>query len=210
MERKPHWVVFDVGGVLLDIRPGLEAASKYLNTSEEKLLEVFNENHKIGDLGEVTPEEFWEMVSKKLGGGDKTNGKEILRIYLSKCIPLEYTVDLAQRLKNDGYKLAVCTNTWKGISKTFWPTVVKNGILVFSIFEKVIESCEVNAIKPEIPIYTIVQERLGTTGSDIFLIDDSLENIRTAISIGWQTFHFRLSDDDGRMSCKKLIRMFGM
>jgi HAD superfamily hydrolase (TIGR01509 family) len=42
-------------------------------------------------------------------------------------------------------------------------------------------------MKPDTPIYEVVEQRTGESGASILYIDDRPENIETGKSRGWQT-----------------------
>ena len=56
------YVVFDVGGVLLDWRGGLTAVATELNISEDSLLDFLLVYLKDLELGNITDDVFWKAV----------------------------------------------------------------------------------------------------------------------------------------------------
>jgi FMN phosphatase YigB (HAD superfamily) len=202
----PKYIVFDVAGLLLDIRQGQKIMSQHFKVTPSKLEKVFNKYRLHADLGIITPEKLWHNIAVDLKS-DNTDGKKLLDIYLSCCFPLRWGYDLALWLRSYNYRLAICTNVWSGISKRFWPHVTIAGDPIFSIFENVIESCVVKAVKPDSAIFNIVEKTIGACGQSILLIDDTLENVDSAKSFGWQAFKYELRNDYGWYSCIELRAM---
>lgn len=52
-------------------------------------------------------------------------------------------------------------------------------------------SARLGAKKPDPEFFIRVQAALGLSGDEILLIDDSLKNIDAAITVGWQTLHWK-------------------
>lgn len=48
--------------------------------------------------------------------------------------------------------------------------------------------------KPDESFYALLEDKVGTTGRDIFFIDDAIKNLPLAETKGWQTFHFITSE----------------
>lgn len=57
-----------------------------------------------------------------------------------------------------------------------------------------IVSGEVGLAKPERPIFDLLLARLGARAGDIVFIDDNVDNVETALSIGIDALHFRDAD----------------
>jgi HAD superfamily hydrolase (TIGR01509 family) len=53
-------------------------------------------------------------------------------------------------------------------------------------FAHVFLSCQLGATKPEPAAYDAVTAHLAVDGSQLFFVDDSLENVSAARSLGWQ------------------------
>jgi HAD superfamily hydrolase (TIGR01509 family) len=59
-----------------------------------------------------------------------------------------------------------------------------------SWFDVVIVSCEVGVSKPDPAIFRICLERLGVPAAGALFVDDRVENLRGAESVGLPTYHF--------------------
>ncbi len=67
---------------------------------------------------------------------------------------------------------------------------------VESLFDVVVDSCEVGMRKPEPAIYEIMRAKLGLPHESLFFLDDLGVNLKAARSLGWQTLRY---DDTARV-----------
>ncbi len=76
--------------------------------------------------------------------------------------------------------------------RTGWRTLID----VDSLFDVVVDSCEVGTRKPEPAIYEIMRAKLDTPHESLFFLDDLGVNLKAARSLGWQTLKY---DDTTRV-----------
>jgi putative hydrolase of the HAD superfamily len=103
--------------------------------------------------------------------------------------PNEPVIELMRRLRNRGYKLAICTNNvreWEGRWRAKLP--------VEEIFDVVVDSAFVGYRKPERRIYEITLERLGVAPSAALFIDDLEINCQAATELGIAAVWFRSTE----------------
>jgi putative hydrolase of the HAD superfamily len=67
---------------------------------------------------------------------------------------------------------------------------------VESLFDVVVDSCEVGLRKPEPAIYELTRAKLGLRHADLFFVDDLGVNLKPARALGWQTLRY---DDTARV-----------
>lgn len=96
------------------------------------------------------------------------------------------SVEIARRLKESGYSLFGLSN-W---SETKF-NLVKERLLFLDYLDDYVLSGREKQVKPEPFIFQILLDRIGQKAEDCLFIDDSLPNIETAKSIGFQTIHFK-------------------
>ena len=99
-------------------------------------------------------------------------------------------VDLLYRLKEKSYPVYGLSN-WS--SETF--PLVSDKFTFLKDLDKVVLSGAVKMIKPEPEIFHYLLNRIPENAEECLFIDDSLPNIKTAQSLGFQTVHFRSADD---------------
>lgn len=87
---------------------------------------------------------------------------------------------------SEHYKVGLLSNIMPG----FIGDMIANGLLPNVQYDVIIDSSEVNAIKPEPRIYEIAEERAAVPPSEILFIDDSRSNIMPASQRGWKVLWF--------------------
>lgn len=96
------------------------------------------------------------------------------------------TVEIARRLKAAGYTLFGLSN-W---SETKF-NLVKERLIFLDYLDDYVLSGKVKQVKPEPYIFQILLDRTSHEAEECLFIDDSLPNIETANSLGFQTIHFK-------------------
>jgi epoxide hydrolase-like predicted phosphatase len=92
-------------------------------------------------------------------------------------------VERVQRLRTEGIKTALLTNTFA----EFRPTL--ETVVDLSLFDVVIESYAVGARKPERVIYEATAAALGVDHREIAYLDDFDQNLAPAAALGWTVIH---------------------
>lgn len=175
-------VSFDLGGVVTEsaVPNFFNYAEEALNVSHEDFNRVF-EIHRDGlERGDASPEEFWQSMCKSLGVEYKPD--EDLHLWTSHFIqdsPIRTEIlDLADRLKKNGYKVGMLSNT------TVQHVAINTTRHIFEHFDPALMSNEIHAIKPEAKAYMILAERLELKPEEIIFVDDLEENVAGANAVG--------------------------
>ena len=90
-----------------------------------------------------------------------------------------------ETLRDEGYRMAICTNNVRE-----WEPLWRAMVPVDAIFEIVVDSAYVGVRKPDPEIYSITLERLGCPAAETLFIDDIDVNCDAARAAGMQTIHF--------------------
>lgn len=187
---KPKIIVFDIGGVLLDWRSGLEKVAQALKESPEKFHEYLSLSLTDLEIGRLTPEEFWSKTAEVYKYNGSSQDLSSFWTDFQQVIPEGW--QLAKDLKNAGYRIVACSNNWLGVIER-----QKESIHEFSIFETIVDSSRVGAKKPEEEIYRVVEKVTAHSGDELLLIDDSDKNIEGAINVGWLAHKFDYTVNEG-------------
>ncbi len=183
--NKPQWIVFDVGGVLLDWERSSAALAKKLGVDYGLLLETTFSYAPKMNIGLMSPEDGWNQILAELNRPG--NPLEAIRSWRNKEFWIQDSLKLATDLYAAGYKLAIFTNSWLGLEdepdKTLLPKEIEH-------FTHIVDSSKEGLRKPDPAFYDILESRLGDTGQALFLIDDTGENMPVASKKGWQTHLF--------------------
>ncbi len=184
---KPTWIIFDVGGVLIDIdfRKSSEKFAAKTGASVETGLAFFDFEgvwHQF-ERGDFSSEALFAKMNTALHG--TLTEPEILDC-LFEIIRGEKKdmTQLVQELSAT-YELGCLSNTnpyhWK---------FMNTELPAFSYFKKKFASFQLGLAKPDVQIFDHVRRELGVPAEEILLIDDSERNIEGAKAAGWQAVHF--------------------
>lgn len=181
-------IIFDLGGVLIDWNPKYvyskvfyteEAMNHFLNN-----ICTFQWNEQQ-DAGRTIAEAEAMLIAQY---PHYTNE---IKIYYDRWVemlggPIQPTVDTFQALLNTNkYNIYALTN-W---SAETWPTAL-NMYDFLSWFKGVLVSGQEKMKKPDAEIFHLMCERFQLNPSETLFIDDNVNNINTANSLGFQTVHF--------------------
>jgi len=195
---KPTWIVFDVGGVLLDWPSSSTETAKHLGVTHDELFDVlFDQTIKMNigtrmNLGEISAHEGWTIILKELK--KEHAPADVISRWFAWEFWLEDTLRLLAELHDHGYKLAVMSNSWLGMNDPTQKHLLPDE---FNLFDKIFDSSEVRTQKPDAAFYEIVETGLGSNGEALFFIDDDQKNLDAAEQRGWQHFLYDMSGDQG-------------
>ncbi len=138
-----------------------------IDVSPEKVIEELFYKDFAADFerGRVTPLDFYEKFIKEFKV--ELGYEEFIGIWCDIFSPKEEMIDLVRRLK-DIYPLYLISN----INKSHYEFLYNKFSDVFSLFDALILSFEVGAIKPEVKIYEELRKTAGVGYEDIIYIDD--------------------------------------
>ncbi|MFH0948979.1 MAG: HAD family phosphatase [Candidatus Aenigmatarchaeota archaeon] len=182
-------VIFDMGGVVLDY--SMNMAYKYLSgmleTDIRKLKYTISCIEPEFMKGKINKYEFWKSVSRKLG--IKYNRKLAstlwLRNYAVKSRMRKDVINIAIRLKRNGYRTVMISNTIKD------HVAYNKKRRRYRFFNPVILSCDVGMVKPDKNIYLLAAKRLKLKPRECVFIDDAKINVIGARKAGMKAIHFR-------------------
>jgi putative hydrolase of the HAD superfamily len=178
-------VIFDWGGVLIDDpAPGLmQYCAQALAVSEENYIKAHNKfaaNFQKGLIGEDT---FWERICGELKVPTPKVNSLWADAFKAAYAPREDMFSLAARLRKNGCKTALLSNTEAPAMQFFYQ-------LQYDMFDVLVFSCAEGTRKPEREIYELTIQRLGSRPSQSVFIDDKAEYITGAKEAGLNTILF--------------------
>ena len=180
---QPSVVVFDLGKVLVDFDYGI-AIRRFAERSEagmEQIKRLVDSPIQVEfESGKITTNEFFAAVRD--GAGFRGDRAEFVSIFADIFSPMETMIAFFERLKSLGIPTCVFSNT-NEIANGH----IRERFLFYSRFDQYVLSFEEGAMKPDEPIYDVVEQRTGESGAGILYIDDRPENIETGRGRGWQT-----------------------
>ena len=180
---EPKVVVFDLGKVLVDFDYSI-AIRRFAKRSEaglEQIQRLVDSPIQIDyESGKITTDEFYAAIRD--GAGFRGDRSAFVSIFADIFSPMETMIEFFERLKPYGIPTCVFSNT-----NEIAIGHIREGFPFYSVFDNYVLSFEEGNMKPDTPIYEVVEQRTGESGASILYIDDRPENIETGKSRGWQT-----------------------
>lgn len=187
LTASPKAVVFDFGGVMTK-ESNRESVIQFLresfNLSEEEFKSVNQEKRKAVQNGQ-SDVEFWLNYAKKhhlnLPKDWVDNFNKVMKDAIG-INPQMYA--LVETLKSDDITVALLSNIDERLGKLI------RGYGFYEPFDPCLLSYELGVEKPDPQIYRYLLEKIELPASDILFIDDRLENVEAAKSLGFDAILF--------------------
>jgi len=178
-------VIFDWGGVLIDDpAPGLmRYCAQALGVTKEDYIRThdkFAADFQKGLIGEDT---FWERICGELDIPKPKVNSLWADAFEAAYAPREDMFSMAARLRKNGYKTALLSNTEAAAMQYFYQ-------LQYDMFDVPVFSCAEGTRKPEKKIYELTIQKLGSQPGQSVFIDDKPEYINGAKEAGLNTILF--------------------
>ena len=176
-------VIFDMDGVLIDAKDWhYESLNKALGIFGN---EISRYDHLVTFDGLPTKKKL-EMLS--LEGGfplglhafvNELKQQYTMDIVYSRCKPIFQHQYALSRLKNSGYKLAVCSNSIRNSIETM---MEKSGLSSYLDF--IISNQDVKNGKPDPEMYNTAIGRFGLNPKECLIVEDNENGIKAALASG--------------------------
>ncbi len=198
-------VLFDMDGVLIDAKEWhYESLNKALGLFGT---EISRYDHLVTFDGLPTRKKL-EMLSLEGGFPRKLHGfvNELKQVYTmeivyAKCKPVFHHQYALSRLKEDGYKIAVCSNS---VRNTIEIMMQKSNLMPF--LEFFLSNQDVTHGKPHPEIYSKAIERLGLQPQECLIVEDNDNGIKAALASGAQLLQVDNVDDVTYFNIKNRIK----
>ena len=212
-DSRTSWIVFDVGGVLLDWISSSDHFAEELKITHDQLFNALyapGNSDNIGtrmNLGQLSGQQGWDEVLSQFQ--IHLPFKSIVSDWVAEPYWPKDTLSLLRELKHKGYKMAVFSNSWFGLTDPATKDILPDE---FNLFDIVIDSAVEKMQKPNPDFYTRLEERLDAHGANIFFIDDDQKNIITAKNFGWDTFLYSMGSNASEVKPNndKLRKLLGL
>lgn len=182
-------LLFDLGGVIMDIRRencvkafqelGMSDIGEFLGDYGQKGA------FKLLEEGALTPDEFRAEIMKSCPVG--TNGSQIDDAFNQFLVGIPaYRLEALAGLRRR-YGVYLLSNT----NKIMWDSRIAEefrkipGREMDSYFDGTVTSFEARALKPSAEIFGYAVRKLGIVPEETLFLDDSQENIRAAVALGF-------------------------
>jgi HAD superfamily hydrolase (TIGR01509 family) len=176
------FVYFDINGCLVRFyHRAFTRLAEVSGASTDLIESTFWHYNDDVCRGDMTMAEFNKVFGKAIG----LNDLDWAEYYLETVDPIDEMHEMVQWAARN-YRIGLLTNTMPGLVKR----MVERGLLPKVDYEVIIDSSEVNAIKPEAKIYDVAAQKAGCPASDILLVDDARINLMAAEKQGWHVLWF--------------------
>ena len=198
-------IIFDMDGVLIDAKDWhYEALNKALGFFGE---EISRYDHLVTFDGLPTHKKL-EMLSNtgELPVGlhsliNDLKQKFTLEMVYARCKPHFYHQYALSKLKSEGYKLVVCSNS---IRRTIEIMMERSDLLKYLDF--FLSNQDVVRSKPDPEIYQKAIERLNMKPQECLILEDNEVGIKAAIAIKAHLLKVNKLEDVNYLNIKKKIR----
>lgn len=185
-------IVFDLGGVLLDLNwQGCVDAFTALGAEDvENIIHKFGSKDVFGDLehGHIEEHEFYNGLRKMLKRDISDDQLRDAWNVIIHDFPV-HRIAMLQKLKKD-YKLYVLSNTSIIHTKHYEKMLVDSiGMDMETLFDGIVYSYEVGLSKPSPGIYKNLIEKTGINPAESVFIDDAAANTAEALKHGLNVIH---------------------
>ncbi|MDI6602861.1 MAG: HAD family phosphatase [Patescibacteria group bacterium] len=181
-------VIFDFGGVILNMKPLLAQTKKIFQMSDDaKLWETINIEALPLSKGEITLLQCFRNVTKKLKKNiiSEESLKDLWIKDYGKFTSIDKNIKKLIALLKKNYQLAIVSNTIKEHTK------INKKLGRFKLFDVVILSHEVGLTKDEKEIFLLAAKSLDVKPEECVFIDDIKRFLKVAEGLGMKTIHFK-------------------
>ena len=141
------------------------------------------------ERGEVTTDELLAVARDR--GRRRSSQVEIMDAFCGCPLPSPPMADLIPRLKANGYRLVLASNT----NAAHYERYREEFKDLLSNFDAVAVSHEAGSRKPHPPFFEYAHALAGCEKSECVFVDDLLPNVKAAREFGWSAIHFTRFDD---------------
>ena len=191
-------IVFDIGGVLIELDPGrcIEAFQTILGFERiTKILDPCHQKGSYGDMeaGILTADQFRRHILAESRPGCRPSDVDTAMAALLVGMR-EDTVQTVKRLAGK-YPLYLLSNN-NPISMPFCLQALKDaGLDPETTFKDQFISCEMKMLKPSAQIYQEAVRRIGLPAKDVIFLDDNAANVEGARAVGIDARYYRPGSD---------------
>jgi 2-haloacid dehalogenase len=170
---RPLWLTFDCYGTLIQWDEGLQSAVRDIlrtkrghDVDPARLIEVYDRHEHA--LEQTPPHRSFRQVAgdglrlamEELGLAGSEDDGGVLTSRISAMPPFPEVVDTLRRLKEDGYRLCIVSNTDDDV-------IAGNVAQLGGFIDRVITAQQANAYKPARKLFDYAHEQLGVTKNDV-------------------------------------------
>ncbi|NOQ70651.1 MAG: HAD-IA family hydrolase [Crocinitomix sp.] len=194
MEKKVSAILFDLGGVILNLDYN-KTINAFKILGEERFEELYSqaEQNDLFDrfeTGEITANYFRDYLISFLG--DEVSHEMVDHAWNAMLLDLpKERIDFLITLKQH-YKIYLFSNT-NAIHLSAFKSIIKNEhgdpSLLEKVFDKTYYSHLINKRKPNSAAFEFILDDLNLRPEEVIFIDDSIQHVEGAKSVGINAYH---------------------
>ena len=180
-------IIFDFGGVILDINPDLSRHKFAVMLGVENARRLEEEQvPQLYESGRMTRGEFIAKINQI--GGTNYSEEEILNAWNAMLLAYQKPrIEWIKRLRNT-HKLLMLSNTNESHFEYFHNKLIAEyGVTFYQLFDHVYLSHEMGLLKPSLEIFQKVIDEQQLNPLRTLFIEDTQRNVDAARQVGLQT-----------------------
>ena len=182
----PRCVIFDLSEVFIAGLPGVEKRiSRELSIPEEGLLDNFGGDPLIQVLkGRISEDAYLSGILKRTGWNlDLVSLKRMLRENFH--VQIEGSLDILREVART-HPVALLSDHVRE-----WVRYIESIHSFLDLFVEIFYSCDLDKTKYDPTVFRDVLNLLGYDPQECLFVDDRIQNVRNAESVGLPSIHFR-------------------
>lgn len=189
-------IIFDLNGVFI-ISPRLsDRFEKDFNISSDEFLPVLQKiMDKVRQPNAVSIYSLWQPYFEKWQ--ISFSETDFLNYWFNAEKENTKLVDLANKLKDKGYKLIIMSNNFRERAEYY----SKNFKFLNELFDDIYYSWQTGLVKPDVRTFDLILKDHSLKSADCLYFDDSEKNVQLANSIGIKSYIF----DDSSVDFLRLL-----
>jgi HAD superfamily hydrolase (TIGR01509 family) len=176
------FVYIDVNGVLVRFfHRAFSQIAGEAGVSADIIETLFWRHNDAACRGELSLKDFNNIFAGELGMPEF----DWKKYYMASVDPMPHVGELVNWIA-EHYNVGLLTNSMPGFVKE----LRESGRIPNLPYTAIVDSSEVQAVKPEPQIYEVAQAKAGVEPQEILLIDDGRTNLMAADRLGWHVLWF--------------------
>lgn len=185
-------IILDMGGVLIFYDPHAILRTTFNEADTALVQKVMFDSGlwKNLDLGTMHFPELAEEGCKHLPERLHEPLRDLLSRWWDEMPPFPEMPGFIQELKDNGYKVYLCSNAPDDIYGRF------DAIPALKMMDGILASCDYGVIKPDARLYQALYKKFSLDPAECFFVDDMPQNIEGAAKTGMQGYCYMEKDLD--------------
>ncbi len=185
-------IIFDIGGVLMDLDKGLciKSFEEIGFPQAAKLIDLYHPAEFFNKLerGEITAQECCDII-RDLAGNPQITNEQIQQAYSSFLVGIPVAkLRLIKSLRDRGYKIYALSNINEILISRVLECFEADGLTSSDYFDHMYLSHEMKMLKPDREIYDALIAHSGVVPSQTLFLDDSLNNVNAGREVGFEVY----------------------